>query len=168
VDAADHGFAVQRRFMAVDDPGAVRRDDDGRWRIRAGARVRVELDMVTTSRRYHVALVDSLPAGLEALNPALPVSQSVPVDPERILLHERWRSDWYEHQNLRDARVEAFTSLLWEGVYRYSYVARATTPGEFIVPPARAEEMYQPETFGRSGTDRVVIDSRDSESGIRD
>jgi hypothetical protein len=168
LDAADHGFAVQRRFMAVDDPGDVRRDDDGRWRIRAGARVRVELDMVTTSRRYHVALVDSLPAGLEALNPALPVSQSVPVDPERILLHERWRSDWYEHQNLRDARVEAFTSLLWEGVYRYSYVARATTPGEFIVPPARAEEMYQPETFGRSGTDRVVIDSRDSESGIRD
>jgi uncharacterized protein YfaS (alpha-2-macroglobulin family) len=36
-------------------------------------------------------------------------------------------------------------------------VARATTPGEFVVPPAKAEEMYSPEVFGRSGSDRVVI-----------
>jgi hypothetical protein len=36
-------------------------------------------------------------------------------------------------------------------------VARATTPGSFIVPPTKAEEMYQPETFGRSATDRVEV-----------
>jgi uncharacterized protein YfaS (alpha-2-macroglobulin family) len=43
-------------------------------------------------------------------------------------------------------------------VYSYSYVARATTPGTFVVPPAKAEEMYAPETFGRTGTDRVVVE----------
>jgi uncharacterized protein YfaS (alpha-2-macroglobulin family) len=59
---------------------------------------------------------------------------------------------------MRDERVEAFTSLLWEGVHNYSYVARATTPGMFVVPPSKAEEMYHPETFGRSGSDRVVIE----------
>jgi uncharacterized protein YfaS (alpha-2-macroglobulin family) len=58
----------------------------------------------------------------------------------------------------RDERAEAFTALLWEGVYNYSYVVRATTPGAFIVPPAKAEEMYHPETFGRGKTDRVVIE----------
>ena len=58
---------------------------------------------------------------------------------------------------MRDERVEAFTQLLWEGVYTYSYVARATTPGEFVVPPAKAEEMYHPETFGRSSSDRVIV-----------
>jgi len=42
-------------------------------------------------------------------------------------------------------------------VYRYSYFARATTPGEFVVPPAKAEEMYQPETFGRSASVRVIV-----------
>jgi uncharacterized protein YfaS (alpha-2-macroglobulin family) len=42
-------------------------------------------------------------------------------------------------------------------VYDYSYIAHATTPGEFVVPPTRAEEIYAPETFGRSATDRVVI-----------
>jgi uncharacterized protein YfaS (alpha-2-macroglobulin family) len=59
---------------------------------------------------------------------------------------------------MRDERVEAFTSLLWEGVYNYSYVARATTPGVFAVPLSKAEEMYYPETFGRGATDRVVIE----------
>ncbi len=47
---------------------------------------------------------------------------------------------------------------IWEGVYNYSYVARATTPGSFVVPPSKAEEMYHPETFGRSNTDHVRID----------
>ena len=68
-----------------------------------------------------------------------------------------WRATWYDHQNLRDDRAEAFTSLLWDGVYNYSYVARATTPGTFIVPPSKAEEMYSPEVFGRSASDVVVV-----------
>ena len=53
---------------------------------------------------------------------------------------------------------EVFASLLWEGVYNYSYVTRATTPGQFVVPPAKAEEMYHPETFGRTGTDFVNVE----------
>ncbi|MGB8511156.1 MAG: hypothetical protein WCD76_22490, partial [Pyrinomonadaceae bacterium] len=69
-----------------------------------------------------------------------------------------WRGTWYEHQNLRDERAEAFTSLLWEGVHEYSYFARATTPGLFVVPPTKAEEMYAPETFGRGGSDRVRVE----------
>jgi len=43
------------------------------------------------------------------------------------------------------------------GVYTYTYVARATTPGVFVVPPPRAEEMYAPETFGRGATDIVTV-----------
>ena len=69
-----------------------------------------------------------------------------------------WRQYWFEHQNFRDERAEAFASLLWEGVYNYTYVARATTPGQFVVPPAKAEEMYHPETFGRTGTDFVNVE----------
>jgi len=45
---------------AVDDPADVRRDPDGTWHIKAGARVRVHLTMVATDRRYHVALTDPL------------------------------------------------------------------------------------------------------------
>ena len=50
-----------------------------------------------------------------------------------------WSWHWFEHQNLRDDRAEAFTSYLPGGTYEYTYVTRATTPGEFVVPPARAD-----------------------------
>ncbi|MCC6169027.1 MAG: hypothetical protein IT329_17525 [Caldilineaceae bacterium] len=158
LDALDMGFTVQRVYEPVDDPGDVQLGEGGVWHIKAGARVRVRLTMVANSRRYHVALVDPLPAGLEAINPALAVSEQVPADPNDRQEGWWWWWTWYEHQNLRDERAEAFTMLLWEGVYNYSYVARATTPGEYIVPPAKAEEMYTPEVFGRSGTDRVIVE----------
>ncbi len=154
------GFVVQRRYEAVDDPGDVTQDKDGVWHIKAGARVRVRLSMVSDNRRYHVALVDPLPAGLEIVNPALAVSGSIPQDPEESQSRYGWWwwGPWYEHQNMRDERAEAFTPLLWEGVYTYTYIARATTPGTFVVPPAKAEEMYSPEVFGRSGSDWVVVE----------
>jgi alpha-2-macroglobulin len=158
---ADYGFVVERRYEGVDDPRDVTRAADGVWHIKAGARVRVRLTMVNESRRYHVALVDPLPAGLETMNPALAVTGPIPSDPaeqKRRGAYWWWYGPWYEHQNLRDERVEAFASLLWEGVHRYDYVARATTPGHFVVPPPKAEEMYMPETFGRGASDRVVVE----------
>lgn len=154
----DMGFVVQRTYEPVDSPDDVRLDENGVWRIRAGARVRVRINMVAENRRYHVALVDPLPAGLEIINPALATSERVPSDPNARPAGWWWWRQWYQHQNLRDERAEAFTTLLWDGVYEYTYVARATTPGEFVVPPAKAEEMYSPEVFGRSAVDRVVVE----------
>ena len=159
LDPMDRGFSVLRTYEAVDDDNDVRREEDGTWRIKAGASVRVRVEMVATGRRYHVALVDPLPAGLEVLNPALAVTGNVPEDPNLNTSNRYWwwSRPWYAHQNIRDERVEAFSTMVWSGVHEYSYVARATTPGTFVVPPAKAEEMYAPETFGRSATDRVVI-----------
>jgi alpha-2-macroglobulin len=170
LEPADYGFTVLRKYEAVDDKDDVKQNADGSWTIKSGARVRVRLTMVAQARRYHVALVDPLPAGLEILNPTLAVTEAIPADAGGnrgvIEVGSRsmgrnyywWRQYWFEHQNFRDERAEAFTSLLWEGVYNYSYVARATTPGQFVVPPAKAEEMYAPETFGRTGTDFVRVE----------
>lgn len=156
---ADRGFTVQRRYASVDNPTDVRRDADGTWRVKAGARVKVTVEMATPMRRYHVALVDNLPAGFEVLNPALRGTGELPPDPSEVTGPWWWWSrPWYDHENLRDERVEAFASLLWDGVWSYSYYARATTPGSFVAPPAKAEEMYMPETFGRSAGDRVVVE----------
>ena len=109
-----------------------------------------------------MALVDPLPAGLEALNPALAMTGAAAAGAGGRHRGRRawwwWSRPWYEHQNLRDERVEAFASLLWEGVHTYAYVARATTPGNFVVPPPKAEEMYNPETFGRGATDIVQVE----------
>lgn len=154
----DMGFVVQRRYESLDDPEDVYQDDDGVWHIKAGARVQVKITMMANNRRYHVALVDPLPAGLEIINPALAVSENIPQDPANPDYRLGWWwGTWYEHQNMRDDRAEAFTSLLWDGVYEYTYTARATTPGTFIVPPAKAEEMYSPDVFGRSASDWVIV-----------
>jgi uncharacterized protein YfaS (alpha-2-macroglobulin family) len=171
LDPADYGFEVLRKYEAVDDKDDVKQNADGSWTIKSGARVRVRITMVAQARRYHVALVDNLPAGLEILNPGLAVTEAIPGDTgggntSVLEVGSRsfgsdyywWRMNWFEHQNFRDERAEAFASLLWEGVYNYTYVARATTPGQFVVPPAKAEEMYHPETFGRTGTDFVRVE----------
>ncbi|HEY5928058.1 MAG TPA: Ig-like domain-containing protein [Kofleriaceae bacterium] len=161
LEPADYGFVVQRIYEGADDPKDVTRQPDGTWRIKAGARVRVKLTMVNENRRYHVALVDPIPAGLEPMNPRLATTGPIPTDPKEQQSRNKywwWYGPWYEHQNMRDERVEAFAALVWEGVHTYEYVARATTPGNFVVPPPKAEEMYMPETFGRGGSDRVIVE----------
>lgn len=161
---ADHGFVVSRLYEGAENPGDVKRDPDGTWRVKAGAKVRVRVSMVAQSRRYHVALVDSVPAGLEPMNPALAVTGEIPKDPKQEAEKSKsgrywyWNRTWYEHQNMRDERVEAFASLLYDGVWDYTYVAKATTPGTFVVPPPKAEEMYSPETFGRGAGDRMIVE----------
>ncbi len=156
--ALDRGFVVDRIYEGVDNKNDVTRDADGTWKIKAGAKVRIKLTLVAESQRTHVALIDPLPAGLEALNPDLAVTQPV-VDPQQAEPTKRfwWWGNWYDFQQFRDDRSEAFTTFLPAGVYNYSYIARATTPGSFVVPPTRAEEMYAPETFGRTSTDNVVV-----------
>ena len=160
LDPLDRGFVVVRTYEGIDDPADVRREEDGTWVIRAGARVRVKLTMVADSRKTNVALVDPLPAGLEPINPELATSGLPPADSP--VTYEQWAGwrnwTWYNHQNLRDDRAEVYTTYLWAGTFNYQYVAQATTPGDFVVPPAKAEEIYQPEVFGRSGSDRVVIE----------
>lgn len=158
LEAASHGLAVERRYEAINDSDDVQQLADGRWQIQAGAAVRVKLTFTAPARRHYLALVDYLPAGFEALNPAL---QGTPDMSERRPSETHfWDWRWYEHQQMRDERVEAFATQVGPAKYEYEYTALATTPGEFIAPPAKAEEMYHPETFGRSATDTVMIVSK--------
>ena len=77
---ADYGFTVKRVYEAIEKPTDVRQDADGTWVVRAGAKVRVRLSMIATTRRYHVALTDPLPAGFEALNSELQGTENVSAD----------------------------------------------------------------------------------------
>src|SRR3982751_385299 len=81
LDPTDYGFTVLRSYEPVDNADDVKQNADGSWTIKAGARVRVRLTMVAQARRYHVALVDPLPAGLEILNPELATTEAIPGDP---------------------------------------------------------------------------------------
>ena len=50
-----------------------------------------------------------------------------------------------------------FVDHMAAGMYRYRYLARATTLGSFVVPPAKAEAMYAPEVFGRTAATRIDV-----------
>jgi alpha-2-macroglobulin len=158
--AENRGFLVERSYKGLDNAEDVTQLENGDWKVKAGAKIEVTLTMVAPERRYHVALVDQLPAGLEPLNPALkgtpPTSHGGSVSQSRSYYGWWWR--WYEHENLRDERVECFGGLVYPGVYTYTYTALATTPGEYVLPPLKAEEMYSPEVFGRTATGRFVVE----------
>lgn len=173
---ADFGFAVERTYEAVDDESEVKRDADGVWHFKSGATVRVKLKFSTPGARYHVAMMDPLAAGTEPLNPDLSGSRTQ-VPPNATTTKPSggprsrgkiapiidsfiwwWPMTWFEHQNLRDHQAEAFQSLLFAGKYDYTYLVRATTPGDYIVPPTKVEEMYMSETFGRSASDHVIVE----------
>jgi len=159
LDAADYGFTVTRKYEAIDNAEDVKQDADGSWTIKSGARIRVKIQMIAPMSRYHVALVDPLPAGFEIVNSELANAESLPKssDIKPMNWDYRYRSRWFEHQNLRDNRAEAFTQFLESGIWNYDYVVRATTPGNFVAPPAKAEEMYSPEVFGRTATAFVSV-----------
>lgn len=123
--------------------------------VRSESEIRVRFaeaitgETLTTSQRHGVAVVDPLPAGFEAITAALSTAERIEADHD----DDRW-----DHRNLRDDRSEAFAMEMGAGSHRFSYAVRATTPGTFIAAPARAEEMYSPETFGRSAGVTVTIE----------
>uniref|UniRef100_A0A7S4FM98 Alpha-2-macroglobulin domain-containing protein n=1 Tax=Eutreptiella gymnastica TaxID=73025 RepID=A0A7S4FM98_9EUGL len=147
--AHDAGFIVQRTYKALQDPEDVQTTAQG-YKLKSGRLIEVTLTLETRMVRHRVALVDKLPACLEPLNPALAGTPELGGTPPAAGRCCYWR--WYDHDNLRDERVEAFAGRVWEGAHTYSYVAQVTGLGEFIAPPATAEEVLSPEVFGRSAT----------------
>jgi uncharacterized protein YfaS (alpha-2-macroglobulin family) len=94
----------------------------------------------------NIAIEDLLPAGLEIENPNLDTAQSLP-----------WLNGdfgWCFHRDIRDDRLLLFTRPVSDSRTFY-YVARAVTPGKYIVPPITAECMYKPEV--RSVNDQGVM-----------
>ena len=69
-----------------------------------------------------------------------------------------WRRGGFDRVERFDNRVELFATRLSEGRHVFTYIVRATTAGTYRTAPARAEEMYEPEVFGRTPT--AVIEVR--------
>jgi len=136
-----------------------------------GSLVRVRLRIRLPAERRFLVLEDPLPAGLEAVDlslrttglpgPAANAGAGRQQDEEEQQGEEypfgwyygSWDAGWwspFDHREMRDDRVVYVATYLWPGTYTATYVARATTPGVFVRPPAHAEEMYNPAVQGRS------------------
>jgi uncharacterized protein YfaS (alpha-2-macroglobulin family) len=148
--------------------------------VEEGELVRVRLRVTVSSDRHFVVVDDALPAGLEPVDLGLRTSGTLGsfATPEsdaaarygdrdgprwQAWLYGSWDNGWWspwDHKEIRDDRVVYFARALWKGTYTATYVARATTRGDFVRPPAHAEEMYNPALYGRSDGGRFAVTGR--------
>lgn len=144
----DQGYALTRRYAKIGDDGRLSPADD----LRVGDRVLVTLDVEARRRATYIALEDPLPAVLAPINPAFKSQEVLAGE----ALGNAWLSD---HHELRKDRAVFFVDLLNPGRYTLRYLARVVTAGDVIAPSAKIEEMYHPERFGTTETQRVSAKS---------
>jgi uncharacterized protein YfaS (alpha-2-macroglobulin family) len=179
----DNGLFVQRWFEPYTGGGQS-------TKFYAGDLVRVRVRVATNQERHWAAFEVPLPAGLEPVDTSLSTTAknvSSPNEEKRDVGYEGEGEEegeggsayegeemgpwafafWspFNHVEQRDSRVVLFADHLPPGVHVSSFVARATTPGTYLMKPARGELMYEPEVWGRSegGTFEVVLPTPVSE-----
>src|SRR5690606_25901846 len=93
----------------------------------------------------NIAVVDRLPAGLEIENPRLGRSEAITWLPEDDVMFKP------EYTDIRDDRIQIFGTMGYRYLspltQKYYYVARAVTAGQFNIPPAKVELMYDGEKY---------------------
>jgi uncharacterized protein YfaS (alpha-2-macroglobulin family) len=153
-----NGLMLSRSYTVIkpepqNNPAAV---------FRRGQVVKVTVTLMTPVERYNLVLEDPLPAGFEAINFSLKDADQTLIP----LLNTgnddnndgTFQSMWYDHEEFWPDRIVAVSSYLPAGVYTYSYLIRPATPGKYLIPGPKAEEMYSPETFGRGAGQKLTIE----------
>jgi uncharacterized protein YfaS (alpha-2-macroglobulin family) len=165
VEALNRGFAISHQYSLLDAPETTVTG------AKLGDTVRVKLTVMVPADRHYVTIEDLLPAGLEPIDTRLQTidpALKAQLEEERRKAAEarqggyvapwfHWYWDPWQFTETRDDRTVLIATDLPKGVYEYTYYARATTPGDFFVAPAHAEEAYFPETFGRSDSSRFTV-----------
>jgi len=101
-----------------------------------------------------IAITDLLPAGLEIEAPLRRVDDEGATQFRFLGTLSRFA--------VVEARDDRFVAAarggeLTEPALRIGYVARAITPGRYVLPAVQVEDMYRPEVFARSAAGRVDI-----------
>ena len=153
----NEGLFVQRWFEPFGEPGKQA------TQFAAGELVRVRVRVATPQERSFVAVEIPLPAGLEAVDTALATARVQPREKDEEAQDSEGTEGeplfWspFSYSEKRDDRVIYFADHLPPGVHLATFVARATTPGKFILKPAHAAEMYAPEVFGRTEAGTLTV-----------
>jgi uncharacterized protein YfaS (alpha-2-macroglobulin family) len=156
--AADQGIHVERKYEKFVENG----DSPAATSFSAGDLIRVTLTVTLPKERRYVALTDSLPAGVEAVDSwfrttASDLAKDASVSKDDTNWMTRWQRGGFDHVEKYDDRVQLFATRLGDGRHEFSYLVRATTSGTFQVAGTWAEEMYAPEVNGRSAPAVIEI-----------
>ncbi|HEX5318023.1 MAG TPA: alpha-2-macroglobulin [Stellaceae bacterium] len=150
--AENKGYAVNRQVFHPDGTPA----DLAKVRQTDLYVVVVSGKRADASRAARTLVVDLLPAGFEIQGAGLGSSDGTSS-----------RYDWVKNLTQPDfveARDDRYiaTVNLPQGTdnFTFAYVVRAVTPGEFKYPALDVEDMYDPETSGRTALAKLVVTPR--------
>jgi uncharacterized protein YfaS (alpha-2-macroglobulin family) len=155
----DSGFRIERRYSPYVESGT---SPAASLSYKAGDLVQVTLSLDLTKERRFVAVTDPLPAGFEPVESWFATTAAaLATDQRQAQAQGTWWNWWqrggFDHVERHDDQVRLFATRLAEGHHELSYVVRATTAGTFRTAPAHAEEMYEPEVFGRTATVTIEV-----------
>lgn len=166
------GMEVVREYALLRD--GVWKKMEAPFTVKRGERVLVDLYVSLPTARTYVVVDDPVPGGLEPVNRDLATSSSVDADSAEFKRSEdAWFfrfNDWinydtsrwsFYHQELRHDSVRFYSDYLPAGKYHLSYMAQAIAEGEFSLLPMKAEEMYDPDIFGKTASTTLKVVSDD-------
>jgi uncharacterized protein YfaS (alpha-2-macroglobulin family) len=122
-------------------------------RLTVGDVVEDHVEVITNSNHNYVAVVVPLAAGLEPLNPKLATAP-----PEATPSGSLTATPSYVAY--LDDQVTFYYDTLPKGSYHFYFRTRATVPGSFTQPQARAELMYDAAVHGESNGARVEVSAK--------
>lgn len=143
---------------------------DDKSQIKQGDIVRADIFMSLPTAREFVVIDDPVPGGLEPVNRDLATASVV--DAQKGAFEAAGGSWWFKfddwigynatewsfyHQELRHHAVRFYSDYLPAGNYHVSYTAQAIASGDFVVMPVHAEEMYDPDVFGKGVERRLQV-----------
>ncbi|MEZ5317425.1 MAG: MG2 domain-containing protein [Vicinamibacterales bacterium] len=157
-EAADQGIRVERRYERYVENGT----SPAATTFDAGDLIRVTLSVTIPVERRYVAVTDSMPAGVEAVDgwfrtTAADLARDASAQSADESWEARWRRGGFDHVEKYDDRVALFATRLGPGRHEFSYLVRATTSGTFTAAGPRAEEMYAPEVFGAAAPATIRV-----------
>jgi uncharacterized protein YfaS (alpha-2-macroglobulin family) len=156
VAPAANGFVVTRESALIDPTGAppkrTKLDQPGtELKLRIGDVVEDSLEVVNPVDRYQVAIVIPLAAGMEPLNPTLntaPPEATPSAEPTRTASYVAFLDD----------QVAYFYDVLPKGTYSFHFRSKASEPGRFIQPAAKAALLYDDAVTGNGAGAAMVIE----------
>ena len=126
--------------------------------LRVAILARLPVGVIARERLGYLALTDRLPAGFEPIQPDLATVASVPdLGAEHPFSAVLRRGNSASHVELHDDRVDLYFDRVEGDEIAATYLVRASTPGEFTLPPAVAELMYEGDSCGYSDAGKVTV-----------
>ena len=172
------GIDIRREYSVERDGKWVLLDSRDKFsasqvQIKRGELVRVDVYVSLPTARNFVVVEDSVPGGLEPVNRDLATASEVDAEKGDFKMaggawwfqFDDWQSyqvsRWgFYHREIKHDVVRFYSDYLPAGRYHLSYTAQAVAVGEFARMPVHAEEMYDPDVFGKGKRGKLVVEDK--------